>query len=540
MLFRIRPELFYQQVPVIFVCDSYHLGRFLARPGGLVEYVSAFLSPLFAVGWLGALVVTVLATGICLATRQFLTAIARTGGYVLFLIPALLIGMGMERYCHPVSLCTGLLVILLFVNVYVSFRGNSTTFRFTIFVILSGLAYHLAAGLYVVFAILCGIAEFRDLRSRFLGVACLVCACLVPASGMWLFDLSFTDAFRGLLPPSQAYWLAILRPAGIATATRVGLLLSFPAIAIVAVVMRRRCSRGVYGSTPQTELSTEVLSEPLLVSHSSMSPGQLAARSMLFVGLGWAADAALFDSSTQCVLQMAYSDERREWSRVLENAQHLPLTDSYWEEITTTYYVNRALYFTGSLLEQMFVHIQVLDAPALALGLETSAGPMQAAPMECSDVLFDLGRINESEHMAYESLQIYGERPSLLKRLVYISVLKGEPAAARILLNRLEWSLTHREWARSCRRQLDNDPLLSSVPEVASRRELMVVHDSIGQLDLETMLLQLLKRNPQNRMAFEYLMAHYLLTRQLDKLATQLHRLDDFDVPNEWWTRSVQ
>ena len=33
-------------------------------------------------------------------------------------------------------------------------------------------------------------------------------------------------------------------------------------------------------------------------------------------------------------------------------------------------------------------------------------------------------------------------------------------------------------------------------------------------------------------MAFEYLMAWYLLTRQLDKFIQNLDRLDDFDYPN--------
>ena len=33
----------------------------------------------------------------------------------------------------------------------------------------------------------------------------------------------------------------------------------------------------------------------------------------------------------------------------------------------------------------------------------------QTTPLECSDVLFDLGRINESEHMAYEALETYGD-----------------------------------------------------------------------------------------------------------------------------------
>jgi hypothetical protein len=44
----------------------------------------------------------------------------------------------------------------------------------------------------------------------------------------------------------------------------------------------------------------------------------------------------------------------------------------------------------------------------------------------------------------------------------------------------------------------------------------------------ETMLRQLLASNPQNQMAFEYLMAHYLLTGDLKKLAGQVGQLDNF------------
>jgi len=94
----------------------------------------------------------------------------------------------------------------------------------------------------------------------------------------------------------------------------------------------------------------------------------------------------------------------------------------------------------------------------------------------------------------------------------------------------LERSLLHNKWARRRNRQLDNDPLLSNEPAVASRRELMVVRDSVDDVaNLERLLLGLLERNPRNRMALEYLMAHYLLTRQLDKLAANVRRFDDFD-----------
>ena len=112
-------------------------------------------------------------------------------------------------------------------------------------------------------------------------------------------------------------------------------------------------------------------------------------------------------------------------------------------------------------------------------------------------------------------------------------MIKGEPEAARRFLALLERSLLHRRWARRLRRQLDDDPTLSDVPIVASRRKLMVVRDAIGEVErLEAMLEGLLERDRRNRMAFEYLMAHYLLTRQIDKLAANLDRFDDFQYPH--------
>lgn len=41
----------------------------------------------------------------------------------------------------------------------------------------------------------------------------------------------------------------------------------------------------------------------------------------------------------------------------------------------------------------------------------------------------------------------------------------------------------------------------------------------------------LLETNAQNRMAFEYLMAWYMLTKQLHKFIENINRLNDFDYP---------
>ena len=202
VLLRVRPELFYQQNPDVFLFDSAFLAAFVDQPGGLVEYASAFLSPLFAFGWLGALVVTLLAAFICLATRRFVAAIAGTGGAAVCLIPALLILMVLGQYNHPVSLCVGLCVVLGLASAYVRIGQGHSAVRLTAFVIASALAYYAAAGLYVVFAVLCGIFEWRIRRHRWLGAWCALSAVVVPmAAGVWLCDLSIPEAYRGTPAP---------------------------------------------------------------------------------------------------------------------------------------------------------------------------------------------------------------------------------------------------------------------------------------------------------------------------------------------------
>lgn len=255
-----------------------------------------------------------------------------------------------------------------------------------------------------------------------------------------------------------------------------------------------------------------------------MSWLRLAVAWAALVLLGVAADLLLFDVSTKYSLLVASSAEREQWADVLNYVRRLPPSD-----VWNVFQANRALYHRGELLDRMFAYPQVANSlPTLTLQFANLSATAQRAPLECSDILFELGRINESQHMAYEALEMFGDRPHTLKRLAYLHVIKGEPDAARRFLAVLECSLLERSWARDMLGQLDADPTLAGVPVVASRRELMVKQDFAGKLDLETMLGQLLQRNPRNRMAFEYLMAYYLLTQRLDKLMANLHRFQDF------------
>jgi len=528
VLLRIRPELFYHQKPDIFLLDCHFLAGFLDRPGGPIDYVSAFLSALFAYDWLGAVVVVLLTALICLTTRWFIAAIAGGGGWFAFLIPAVAILVMLAQYSHPVRFCVGLVVALVLPSAYIRIGSRRAVFRFGAFAIVSVVAYYTTAGLYVVFALLCGIFEWGVRRQRLLGVTYMVCAAAVPAATQaWLLDLSLSQAYRGLLLPTESYWLALPSSPPAAMSVRIGLLLFFPVVGIVAIWRRRRIDSIV--ADPQSPADSELPADAVPMWRRSISRPRWFLRSELLLILGIGADLAFFDVSTHSLLQMAFHAEHKQWREVLTHSRRLSPTDPQVSDVRTLYYVNRALYHSGGLLDHMFSYTQVLGAQAMTLRFDDVTTVAHMVPLESSDVLFELGRINESEHMTYEALEVLGDRPGTLKRLIQINVLKGEPEAARRFLAYMEDSLFHGRWARQYRRQLDTDPTLSNVQDIASRRKLMVLRDIDGTLNVETMLLQLLERNPRNRMAFEYLMAHYLLTRQLDKVHANLERFDDFD-----------
>lgn len=513
VLLRIHPGLFFHQYPVLFLFDSRYFTGFMDQPSGPTEYVSAFLSALFVYGWLGALVVTLLAALICLATRQYLAAVAGEGTDGLYLTPAVLSFLLLGQYHHPVRLCVGLVLVLQFANAYVGIGNYPSKIRLLAFAVGSVLAYFLGAGLYVVFACLCAVFELGVKRNRPLGWFCLLSAGALPAvAGVWLLNMGIEEAFRGLMLPETRDWLAKPSSVPLVMVIRLGLLLFLP-LAAGAILWRRD------GRLANDELRP--------ANAAAWLRPALGSAAVVLAAL--AADVAVFNSSTRVLLEIAAGAENECWSDVLTYARLIPFSDARALDPRVATDVNRALHFRGRLLDEMFTYPQRLGAPSLALIFENATATALRTPRQSSNVLLELGRVNESEHMAYEALEVLGDQPQILKRLVYIHVLKGEPEAARRYLSLLERSLLHREWSRRCRRQLDADPTLSNVPAITDLRERMVTRDSVDDLaDLERMLLGLLERNPRNRMAAEYLLAHYLLTRQLDKLAANLHCLDVF------------
>jgi hypothetical protein len=145
------------------------------------------------------------------------------------------------------------------------------------------------------------------------------------------------------------------------------------------------------------------------------------------------------------------------------------------------------------------------------------------------DTYIDLGHINLAESALVQSMEMYGEQPTVLKRLALVTMIKGNTSAARVYLGALSRTLFESDWARSYLEKIERDPNLSTDEEIQRLRGMMPTIDRDFDSLNENIFFDLLDRNRHNRMAFEYLEAFYLLTTQLDKFVANLDRLNDFD-----------
>jgi len=191
-----------------------------------------------------------------------------------------------------------------------------------------------------------------------------------------------------------------------------------------------------------------------------------------------------------------------------------------------------ALARTGRLPWEMLHYPQQASSDALLLR-DTIWDTFPCVADWRSDLYLELGRVNESQRWAHEALAIEGETPRVLERVALVYILNGNPDTAKTFVRALEKVPFQAARAQQYIAALDRDPGMRADPLVARIRPLMLTKDYVGDFSTEQILQQCLEANPSNRMAFEYLLAHYLLTFDMKGFASLVPRLKDFyrDLP---------
>jgi len=181
--------------------------------------------------------------------------------------------------------------------------------------------------------------------------------------------------------------------------------------------------------------------------------------------------------------------------------------------------------YTGRLPYDMFRYPLIPEA----LLLTHEARQSDFTQWKLSDIFLELGHVNMAQKLASELVTTKGHLGVALEELGRIGIIKGHPDTARVYLNALKRDPIHHGRAEPLLRSLDSGFTPDQAAYIDGIRSCMRDEGAgvTGRESVDETLAALLEHNPRNKMAFEYLMACYLLTGRVDKIAENVERLHD-------------
>lgn len=499
--------------------------EFLSRPGGLTDCAARFLSQWYYYSWPGALVIALTACGISWCTGALLTLSGGGRPKVLLYAPALLVAMMYGRQDHPLAECLALFAALAFSVVYAKAGPRGATGRAALFLVLCGTSYYVAGAASLVLALSVAVLEIFARKRPLLGGLYVLIGLAVPGLfGALVFGVLPKEAYSVLTP-----FLGKAR--SLPTDTRImaqALCLFAPAAILAGALWKGRRSK----ERPPAKAVSRSRKKPSAAKAATPGPRRESARRAAGVGglvLVTVASLVLsYDGREKRLNAIACLSQQEKWSDLIDRARRLP--PRLFHPLLA-HDINRALYYTGRLGDEMFSFLQ--QPGALLLLYPSAAEPRSAQRLvKAGEVSLELGDVARAEVIDCEALEVQGDSPRVLEDLAVISLVRNEVETARVFLNLLSKDVIHGARARDMLRRTENAAGLASDPRIQRLRSLRPEHDYpfTTAAAPEPFLTSLLAVNSHNRMAFEYLTAHYLLSRQLDKFVENLAWLDDFQI----------
>jgi len=185
---------------------------------------------------------------------------------------------------------------------------------------------------------------------------------------------------------------------------------------------------------------------------------------------------------------------------------------------------NRALYRSGQLLDKLFFYPQAWGEKGIFLEGDISC----PVAIHISDFNLDLGFANETKHWASEAQMAFIRHPFILKNLVISYIAQGKTEAALKYLRVLSGSRLYKEWCDQIHKRIADNTILEDRRIKSLINNNPEVNFFCSTTDPTRKLLYFYRSNPDNKMAFEYLMASYLLQHEVGKLAPYLPRFEEF------------
>ena len=490
----------------------------VSLPGGPVIYLSGLLSQGYYFPWLGAAIIVLAGFGLGeLSRRHFVTAGVAQGSLLATFPPIMLI-LIYSHYNHPLPACLAIALGLALSLILEKLPLRRPLARAAAGCLIAVFGFWLGgAGTWLVFALMALVQEVL-IHRRWTTITLAL-----PVSAVIILGLT---EYVFLIPARET--LVLLTPfapsatAGMDTLLKVVtyLLYGFTPLVVLLASLGESLLR-------RREHRTDVRAKKVRgkdAARRRLSPalfGRLALAAIPIVLMALGLYVSHKELRKPYVLSNYYSCQKR-WDKIIELNRHLPKTKS---NPYVSHDILRALYHTGRLPYDMFCYPLVPEGILLTHEKKES----DLTQWKLSVIFLELGHVNMAQKLASEVVTTKGPLGMALEELAWINIIKGHPGTARVYLETLKGDLAYRGRARFLLRSLDHGFPPEQMAYINSIRSSLQDETAgvTGTEPVNETLAALLKRNPRNKMAFEYLMACYLLTGQVDKIAANVGRLRD-------------
>jgi hypothetical protein len=498
-----------EQLQLFEVTFSYFF-QMISHQGGLAIYLGEFFTQFFHIPFAGAIIITILIVLLQRTTARVLIIVTGKSTLILFsFLPVIGYWILLLNDFYNLSGLTGLLISLTVTCVYLNIKEPRSRTISGLFLIPA--VYWLTGGAYLVFALIIIVSETicrlrrektRVHESLLVLITYLLLTIFIPLIAR---ELIVTDTILQSYLSEAYYKIRIFFPLQL-----ILIFVSFPLLILIR------------------QFLPDNFSGKLLLKINLFSV-------IFLIGLSVSGVGYYGDFKAEKVMayeNLAYSEE---WVKIIGRAEKEQPSDP-----VSILAVNLALAESGQLSSKMFDFNQKKNS----LFPEYERRGM--TPFIANETFYHLGLINYAQMFALETIESTPDAKypvRAFRRVAETFIINGQYDNALKYLTPVSHTLFYRRWAKNCMSYLYNEEKINAHPVWGPKRTFSSKYDfyyNSKQIDIA--LRYLLISNPGNRVAFEYLMAYYLLQKNFDGFIGNIHLADELNyngLPLVWQQASA-
>jgi hypothetical protein len=523
----ICPYLHFSFQQIGFLTSYEFFKSFSSYPGGIADYIACFISQFFSFNKFGSFLIVMIASLQGLIVLRILKSLSAPLKYRLLIFTSILLMAIVVQldYRYPYYASIRLLLAFIFTMALCIVYSKIPKYSAYIWLLMAFLLFYLANGAaLIVFALSTSVIfGFENkIRLRYLYIpAFLVLAVLIPYLGYkFFFQITLLNVFNITMvkPPVQLAYTQ-----GIPLYVYYSLL---PVILLV-VFTGERIFKPLLNSEPlvKPKKGQKTIHKVKFYNTSIFT----SSIQVLVIGLsGYFLVSKYHDPFKKKLNLIEYYAENEKWNEVLKTAESIEKYD-----FRVNFQVNRAYSHLGYLPDRLFGYPQLLGIFGLFFEPKMMVGN---SDMPTSDLYFDLGFMNESQHWAFEAETLLPHSPRILKRLVLINLVNRKYDLASEFLNVLDRNMLCHQWVEKYQRYV-SDTTLAAKDELISQKRKYTPKKALVNVGVLESLKLLFETNPNNRMAYDYLLTYFILDQRLTDFLEYLKyypQLNKSNLPGSW------